>query len=101
MNNRIAALLLALASALLPLPGQAAKSPAFSDSPDVREFIEFMHEQHGFDVEHLTRHFSAVQSNAAVLRAIRPAAVPELQRSWQRYRGRFLNERRLTAGLRF
>ncbi|WP_246167625.1 lytic murein transglycosylase B [Propionivibrio limicola] len=80
---------------------KAASAPAFSESQDVHEFIQTMHEQHGFDVEHLTRQFSRIHSNQTVLRAIRPAAVPELQRSWQRYRARFLNERRLTAGLRF
>ena len=83
----------------------AAKSAAtiapFSDSSEVRDFIAAMHEQHGFDVEQLTREFSQVHSNATVLRAIRPAAVPELQRSWPRYRERFVNERRTRNGLRF
>ena len=36
-----------------------------------------------------------------MLRAIRPAAVPELQRSWPRYRERFVNERRTRNGVRF
>jgi membrane-bound lytic murein transglycosylase B len=36
-----------------------------------------------------------------VLRAIRPAAVPEQQRSWQRYRERFVNARRSEGGQRF
>ena len=60
-----------------------------------------MHEQHGFDVAHLTRQFAAIHSNATVLRAIRPAAVPEQQRSWQRYRERFVNEQRTRNGVRF
>ena len=60
-----------------------------------------MHERHGFDTADLVRQFAAVRSNAVVLRAIRPAAVPEQQRSWQRYRARFLNDRRLTHGLKF
>jgi membrane-bound lytic murein transglycosylase B len=82
-------------------PKSAAKVASFSDSPEVRDFIEAMHEQHGFDVNELTREFSAIHSNATVLRAIRPAAVPELQRSWPRYRERFVNERRTRSGLRF
>lgn len=76
-------------------------APAFSTSPDVQQFIVEMHEQHGFDIAHLTRQFAAIHSNATVLRAIRPAAVPEQQRSWERYRARFVNERRITNGLVF
>lgn len=103
----IASLSFALAG-LLPLPAQAAKAPtpvsyaqSFASAPEVRAFIDLMHEQHGFDREALHRDFSKIQSNATVLRAIRPAAVPELQRSWPRYRERFVNERRIGHGLRF
>ena len=101
MRKKITPLLFAFMAAL-PLHSHAAKTaPAFSASPDVRDFIQFMHEQHGFDVAHLTQQFSDIHSNATVLRAIQPAAVPEQQRSWERYRARFLNERRLGNGLRF
>ena len=83
-------------------PPKATKAgPPFSASPGVREFIACMHENYGFDVDHLRQQFATIHSNATVLRAIQPAAVPELQRSWERYRARFLNERRLTHGLRF
>ena len=81
--------------------GKNRKPPPFSASSEVREFIADMHERHGFDVATLTRQFAAVRANAAVLRAIRPAAVPEQQRSWQRYRERFVNERRIDNGLQF
>ncbi len=86
---------------LLPLASHASKTQSFSAAPEVRAFILEMHEQHGFDVAHLTRQFDNVHPNSTVLRAIRPAAVPEQQRSWQRYRERFVNERRLGNGLRF
>ncbi|MBS1229611.1 MAG: lytic murein transglycosylase [Proteobacteria bacterium] len=89
------------AQKLAAAPKSSAQTPPFSASPEVRDFIEAMHEQHGFDVEQLTREFSQIHSNATVLRAIRPAAVPELQRSWPRYRERFVNERRTRYGLRF
>lgn len=79
----------------------AASLPAMNTNPAVQDFIAAMHSDYGFDVEHLTKMFGAVHTNASVLKAIKPAAVPELQRSWQRYRARFLNERRLNAGLRF
>ncbi|WP_301100694.1 lytic murein transglycosylase B [Propionivibrio sp.] len=90
---------------LLPLSAKASKATpqtaSFSATPEVRAFILSMHEQHGFDVTHLTRQFSSIHANAIVLRAIRPAAVPEQQRSWQRYRERFVNERRTRNGVRF
>ena len=113
MRKTFVPLLLALVAALTPLAALAGKHPAkkhppveqqlppFSESSEVRDFIQTMHEQYGFDFTHLTRQFDAIHSNAAVLRAIRPAAVPELQRSWPRYRERFVNARRIGNGLRF
>jgi len=104
LNNTVVAVLFGILSAVTPLHAyatKAAKAPAFSDSAKVRQFIQDMHILNGFDAAHLTRQFASIRSNPTVLRAIQPAAVPELQRSWQRYRERFLNERRLTHGLRF
>ena len=104
-TTRLFGSLLILCTGLLPLTGYAAKAqhqpPAFSANPEVRAFIVEMHEQHGFDVTHLSRQFASIRSNATILRAIRPAAVPEQQRSWQRYRERFVNDRRIRNGLRF
>ena len=106
MRNAVAYLMLVLMAGLLPIQSHAAKtgkptSPPFSTSPEVRQFILSMHEQHGFDVAELTQQFSAIRSNSTVLRAIRPAAVPEQQRSWKRYSERFVNERRISRGIRF
>ncbi len=103
MKKGLATALFSCFATFATLPGHAANSsgPAFSESPEVQEFIQDMYALHGFDMAQLTRQFASIHSNATVLRAIRPAAVPELQRSWQRYRARFLNERRLIHGLRF
>ncbi len=81
----------------------AHKTPAIAigTHAEARAFIGEMHEKNGFDIAELTRRFAKVHANATVLRAIRPAAVPEQQRSWQRYRERFVNERRISGGLRF
>ncbi len=73
----------------------------FAEDPEVAAFIAEMQEKHGFEKEWLTTSFSRLRPNETVLRAIKPAAVPELQRSWERYRSRFLNERRIAAGVRF
>ncbi|WP_291854011.1 lytic murein transglycosylase B [Accumulibacter sp.] len=101
MKHLVTTLLVALLASLPPLPvfGQAAAG--FSQNPEVQAFIVSMHEQHGFDVAHLTRQFAAIRPNATVLKAIRPPAVPEKQRSWDRYRERFVNEQRLVGGLSF
>ncbi len=105
MKKTLTTLSVGLLVGLLPLSSHAAKTPVkpapFSAAPEVRAFILEMHQQHGFDVAHLTRQFASIHANATVLRAIQPAAVPEQQRSWQRYRVRFVNERRLSSGLRF
>ena len=99
------ALVAGLLACLAPFSAHAAKStpsaPPFSAHPEVPAFIEAMHEEYGFDVAHLTRQFASIRSNPTVLRLIRPAAVPEQQRSWERYRARFINDRRITNGLVF
>jgi membrane-bound lytic murein transglycosylase B len=104
VKRLFAAAFIGLASAALSslsCAARDARAPAFSESPAVREFVAQMQAQHGFDAAYLSRQFASIHSNPAVLRAIEPAAVPELQRSWQRYRARFLNEQRLAQGLRF
>lgn len=93
--------LLVFLFACLPLASYAEKLTRFSDETEVKGFIDFMHKVHGFDKVSLARYFAAIRPNATVLRAIRPSAVPEQQRSWQRYRERFVNLRRTEGGLRF
>ena len=92
------ALLFGLLSGLLPHYLHAQTKTGFSEEPAVQAFIVDMHEQHGFDITHLTQQFAAIQPNASVLRFIRPPAVPSKQRSWQRYRQRFVNGRRQAGG---
>lgn len=102
MKTKLAASLCsALLGGLLALPVHPQPAPGFGQELEVKAFIVDMHEQHGFDVAHLTRQFAAIRPNATVLRAIRPPAVPEMQRSWQRYRERFVNSRRVDGGLRY
>lgn len=81
------------------LAGDRQKS--FAHDPEVTAFIVEMQEKHGFESDFLQLRFARLQPNETVLKAIRPPAVPELQRSWERYRARFLNERRIASGVRF
>ena len=101
IGKALVPVLLGLFASLMPLSSHAEKIQRFSDEDEVRVFISAMHEQYGFDIAHLAQQFAAIRPNAAVLRAIRPAAVPEQQRSWQRYRERFVNARRSEGGQRF
>ena len=104
LHPLLAVAVIGLVSVAQPSLAVAAKKntvPTLAESATAKEFIAEMHEQHGFDAAELGRQFAAVRSNAVVLRAIQPAAVPEQQRSWLRYRARFLNERRLSYGLKF
>lgn len=103
MNIKAGCLPLCLLVAFFPFSAQAAKpqQPPFSTVSEVRGFITEMQALHGFENSELMRQFSVIRPNASVLKAIRPAAVPEQQRSWPRYRERFVNERRIVHGLRF
>ena len=91
-------LIAALCLAATPL---FANATSFADDDDVRSFIAEMRERHGFEEAWLKTRFAKLKPNETVLAAIKPAAVPELQRSWERYRARFINERRIAAGAAF
>ncbi|MCP5228262.1 MAG: lytic murein transglycosylase B [Candidatus Accumulibacter sp.] len=101
LKKLFASLLLGVLGGLLPLTGHPQSRAAFSEEPEVQAFIIEMHEKHGFDIARLTSQFASIHPNATVLRLIRPAARPGTQRSWQRYRQRFVNGRREAGGLRF
>jgi membrane-bound lytic murein transglycosylase B len=92
-------LLLALcAAACFAVPALAARS--FAVRNDVRAFVEEMESRHGFDRAELLAVFGRIQPLPAVIKAIKPPADPGI-RSWQTYRGRFVEPRRIAAGLRF
>lgn len=76
-----------------------ASQAAFQDRPDVRAYIDERVELDGFDRKALTGQFRMVKPSPSVLKAIRP---PEVRtRSWQAYRARFVDARRVTRGLEF
>lgn len=90
--------LLALAS--LPVLAAQSKTPSFATNPQVQEFIKEMASKHGFKEDELIVQFARIHPNPSVIKFIRPPASP-LQRSWERYRPRFLNELRIESGVRF
>jgi len=72
----------------------------FSQRPDVADFIAEMHERNGFSTTELDAAFRLAHRLPAVLKAIRPPANPAI-RSWQTYRGRFVEPKRIALGSRF
>jgi membrane-bound lytic murein transglycosylase B len=91
-------ILLLAASTCLTHAAPVANS--FAGDPAVIEFARDLEQRHGFDAEDLLRQFGMVRPNDKVLQLIRPSVSP-IQRSWERYRPRFLNERRIDGGVRF
>ncbi|MDR2366469.1 MAG: lytic murein transglycosylase B [Zoogloeaceae bacterium] len=71
-----------------------------SARPEARAFVEQMQALHGFDAEELLKRLDRLTPNDRVLKLIAPPASPT-QRSWRRYRNRFLDARRIEDGLAF
>jgi membrane-bound lytic murein transglycosylase B len=91
------ALLLALSVVL--------SSPALSATPygkreDVQAFIRQMVQQHAFVERELAYLFSRARREPAILAAIAPPKSAPM-RSWLTYRGRFVNDARVTEGVEF
>lgn len=78
----------------------AAALPGFANDAEVQRFIEHMVRDFGFAAADLEQWFRHITPNATVLKAIKPAATAE-RRSWERYRERFVNDRRIQRGLTF
>ena len=83
------------------LSGIAHAAPAtFAGDPAVVAFAQELAQRHAFDADAVLEQFGQVRPNAKVLQLIKPPATP-LQRSWERYRPRFINDRRIDNGVRF
>ncbi|MFA6312488.1 MAG: lytic murein transglycosylase B [Sterolibacterium sp.] len=80
----------------------AAALPAgsFAARPEVRVFIAEMQEKHGFRAGNLLQVFSHIKPLPAVIQAILPPRDPGV-RSWQTYRTRFVERKRIALGLKF
>ncbi len=79
-------------------PGSA--DAHYAERAEVRDFIADMVERHGFDSGELTGLFNQASSLPAVIKAILPPADPAV-RSWQTYRSRFVETKRINAGINF
>jgi membrane-bound lytic murein transglycosylase B len=82
------------------LAGHAlATAQSYAQRADVQAFIREVSERHGFAEEDLQALFSKVQRTEPILEAIKPP--PPKERSWEEYRGNFVNARRIDAGKAF
>jgi membrane-bound lytic murein transglycosylase B len=77
----------------------AAKSPSYAERPEVQAFIREVSARHGFAEQELMYLFSRVHRTEPILEAIQPP--PPKARSWEEYRGNFVNPRRIAAGKGF
>ncbi len=93
-------LLLGLATMVHAAPTLAAPTASFADSPAAIAFARDLEQRQGFDASALLAQFATAHPNAQVLKLIKPPTSPQ-QRSWERYRQRFLTNRRIDAGVRF
>lgn len=97
LKNTLATVVLAT---LATLANAAPNAPTFADDPAAIEFARDLEQRHGFNADAIISQFAQTRPNAKVLQLIKPPASP-LQRSWERYRPRFLNDRRIDGGVRF
>jgi membrane-bound lytic murein transglycosylase B len=72
----------------------------YAQREDVRSFILDISQRHGFDTDVLAQWFHQAQPLPKVLKAIQPPKDPGV-RSWQAYRDRFVEPRRIAAGIKF
>ena len=73
---------------------------AYHQRQDVLAFIEEMSLKHGFDADTLYAVFADVEFQASVVKAMTPPDSPA-ERSWERYRASFVNQRRIERGFDF
>jgi membrane-bound lytic murein transglycosylase B len=97
LKHTLTALLLAATACLAHA---APPTTGFASNPEVIDFARDLEQREGFNADQLLEQFAQIRPNAKVLDLIKPPVSP-LQRSWERYRPRFLNERRINWGVDF
>ncbi|HQR02675.1 MAG: lytic murein transglycosylase B [Proteobacteria bacterium] len=88
---------------LATLPGMAFSSTvadSYADRPEARTFAADMEREYGIPAGQTLDLLAHARPVTAVLKAIQPPANPAI-RSWRSYRSRFVEPRRIAAGLRF
>jgi membrane-bound lytic murein transglycosylase B len=90
-----------LTALLLASAAAAASTPEpYQQRPEVRAFVVETAERNGLDADVLLRHFRKAKPDPAVIKAIKPPTEPGT-RSWQAYRARFVDAKRIAGGRAF
>jgi membrane-bound lytic murein transglycosylase B len=83
----------------LALAAFPAWAKGYAERDEVQEFIRELAARHGFAEQDLSHLFSRVRRAEPVLESIKPQ--PPKARSWEEYRGNFVNDKRIAAGVEF
>ncbi len=73
--------------------------PVFSlelDNPEIDEFINYMHQQHGLEIDYVTSILKAAEYQQSIIDAISSPA--EFTWTWEKYRNLFIEGRRINNG---
>ena len=90
----------AMAEEPAPLSDSEIIPVDFTNSGPVNDFMEFMVSRHGFSHDQLVQIFSKVQFSTRSIELIKPAPVTK-PKNWAAYRARFIEPKRVRAGLEF
>ena len=74
-------------------------APAFSERPEVRQFVLAMADKHGFDADELTRIFAQIKPRPGVARTMTQRV--EKAAPWERYRANCINAWNIRHGVDF
>lgn len=97
MKHILGPILLAAWSGLVNAGNSQA---SFADDPAVIAYVHDLAQRQAFDADQLLAEFAQIHPNERVLQLIKPPELPS-QRSWERYRARFVNDRRIDGGVHF
>ena len=90
----------ALLALALGIAAVAAQASGYEKRPEVQAFVREMAARHGFVESELLFLFSRARRREPILQAIRPPE-PGRARSWNDYRGLFVNDRLVQSGRAF
>lgn len=96
----VVTLLLAVVASSAVADRAAPRPVPYHERAVVRGFVTEMVERNGFDADHLLAQFRKATPSPAIIKAITPPAEPGM-RSWQAYRERFVEPKRIGLGLDF
>lgn len=89
-----------LAGVAVPAAARSAMRPSYTSRPEVQSFIDELVGEHGFERARVERWLGAARYSETVERLMQPP-IPFGQRNWLEYRARYLEDKRIDAGVAF